>query len=114
MTLEALEAELSICKVRDLSGLPLDARPCFLAHTDEELSLVCRTEDTPEDAVEREDGWRAFRIAGVLDFSLVGILSKISGIRAGACRAKSADFARVGKETRKFVPDETNFLTGRY
>ena len=45
--------------------------------------MVCKTEDAPEDAVEREDGWRAFRIAGVLDFSLVGILSKISGILAG-------------------------------
>ncbi len=30
----------------------------------------------------REDGWRAFRIEGVLDFSLTGILSAISGILA--------------------------------
>ena len=28
------------------------------------------------------DGWRAFRIQGVLDFSLVGILSKISALLA--------------------------------
>ena len=32
--------------------------------------------------VEREDGWRAFRIQGVLDFSLIGILSKITSILA--------------------------------
>ena len=29
---------------------------------------------------ERSDGWKGFRIQGVLDFSLIGILSKISTI----------------------------------
>ena len=29
-----------------------------------------------------DDGWRAFRVAGTLDFSLVGILSNISGALA--------------------------------
>jgi hypothetical protein len=32
--------------------------------------------------VAREDGWRGFRIEGVLDFSLIGILSLISTILA--------------------------------
>jgi hypothetical protein len=54
----------------------------FIGKTDEELSLVCRTEDAPEKTIQREDGWRGFRIQGVLDFSLIGILSKISGILA--------------------------------
>ena len=31
----------------------------------------------------REDGWKGFYIEGVLDFSLIGILSNISGILAG-------------------------------
>jgi len=31
---------------------------------------------------KRNDGWRAFRIEGVLDFSLVGILSRISACLA--------------------------------
>ena len=30
----------------------------------------------------RDDGWKGFRIEGVLDFSLIGILSKISAILA--------------------------------
>lgn len=30
----------------------------------------------------RDDGWKAFRIQGILDFSLIGILSKLSGILA--------------------------------
>ena len=53
-----------------------------IGKTDEELSLVCRTEDTPGNTTERDDGWRGFRIQGVLDFSLIGILSKLSGILA--------------------------------
>ena len=32
--------------------------------------------------MEREDGWRAFRICGVLDFSLIGILAGITQILA--------------------------------
>ena len=45
-------------------------------------SLVCRTAKVPGNATRREDGWRAFRIQGQLDFSLVGILSRISSILA--------------------------------
>ena len=48
----------------------------------EELSLVCRMEDVPENTLERDDGWRGFRIEGVLDFSLIGILSRLSTILA--------------------------------
>ncbi len=36
----------------------------------------------PPNATERSDGWKAFRIQGILDFSLIGILSGISGILA--------------------------------
>lgn len=37
----------------------------------------------PENATQREDGWKGFYIAGELDFSLIGILAKLSGILAG-------------------------------
>ena len=35
-----------------------------------------------KNTVNRDDGWRAFRICGQLDFSLIGILARISGILA--------------------------------
>ena len=54
----------------------------FVGRTDEEISLVCRTVDVPPNTIERSDGWRAFRIKGTLDFSLVGILARISSILA--------------------------------
>ena len=82
MILKTLSAELTVCKLADGSWIDLRKDFYFIGKTDEELSLVCRTEETPAETLEREDGWRAFRIQGTLDFSLIGILSKISGILA--------------------------------
>jgi len=82
MKLKIIPADLSVCKVTDYSGVDLTADYTFTGKTDEEYSLVCPTALVPENTAEREDGWRAFRIEGVLDFSLVGILSEISGILA--------------------------------
>ena len=82
MELKKLPYDLTVCKVASLADVPLDTEFFFLGKTDEELSLVCRTEDTPAATVERDDGWKGFRIEGVLEFSMVGILSKLSGILA--------------------------------
>ena len=82
MELKKLPYDLTVCKVASLADVDLDSEFFFLGKTDEELSLVCRTEDTPAAIVERDDGWKGFRIEGVLEFSMVGILSKLSGILA--------------------------------
>ena len=82
MELKKLNYNLTACKVTSIADLDLSKEFFFIGKTDEELSLVCITEDVPDETIEREDGWKAFRIQGVLDFSLVGILSKISGILA--------------------------------
>ena len=82
MELKRIAHKLTVCKVDDLSQIDLLADFYFIGKTDEELSLVCRTEDTPAKTTERDDGWRGFRIQGILDFSLIGILSKLSGILA--------------------------------
>ena len=82
MKLKKLPYDLTVGKVEELSAVTLSAEFFFIGRTDEELSLVCRTEDTPVNTTERDDGWRGFRIEGVLDFSLIGILSKISTILA--------------------------------
>ena len=68
--------------MRDFSKVDLENEYCFIGKTDEENSLVCITQNTPDNVTEREDGWKAFRIQGVLDFSLIGILSKISTLLA--------------------------------
>ena len=82
MELKKIEYKLTVCKVADASEIDMAADFYFVGKTEEEVSLVCRTEDTPAKTVERDDGWRGFRIQGVLDFSLIGILSKLSGILA--------------------------------
>lgn len=82
MTLQVLAAGLSVCKVSDLSGVDLSGELCFLGKTDRELSLVCPTDRVPDSTLAREDGWRALRVAGALDFSLVGVLAGIAGVLA--------------------------------
>lgn len=82
MELKVLQYPLTVCKVKSISQIDFSKKFYFVGRTDEELSLVCITEDTPEETVAREDGWRGFRIQGVLDFSLIGILSRISAILA--------------------------------
>lgn len=82
MELKKLEYDLTVCKLASEKDIDLSKEFFFIGKTDEEISLVCLTEDVPEKTVERDDGWKGFRIQGVLDFSLIGILSKLSGILA--------------------------------
>ena len=82
MEIKRMDYNFSVCKVADYSLVKLDSEYSFIGKTDEEKSLVCITEDVPSNVTEREDGWMAFRIQGVLDFSMIGILSEISGILA--------------------------------
>ncbi len=104
MKLKTLDAELTVCKAADIRDIDLSADLLFIGKTDEEISLVCRTEEVPARTVERSDGWRGFRIEGVLDFSLVGILARISAILAGnhigifAISTYNTDYILVKKE----------------
>ncbi len=82
MELRKLNKDFSVCTVEDYSFVNLDSEYSFIGKTDEEKSLVCITNDVPPNVIQRDDGWKGFRIQGVLDFSLIGILSKISAILA--------------------------------
>lgn len=82
MEIKRINGDFSVCKVENYSMAKLDSEYCFTGKTDEEKSLVCLSEDVPANITHRDDGWKAFRIQGQLDFSLIGILSKISGILA--------------------------------
>ena len=106
MELVRIPYRLTVCKVADISGIDLNTDFYFIGKTDEELSLVCRTEDTPTMATERDDGWRGFRIRGILDFSLIGILSKLSGILA---EHKIGIFAVSTYNTDYILVKEENF-----
>ncbi len=82
MEIKKINYDFSVCKVADYTFVDFESKYCFVGKTDEENSMVCITENTPTNVIEREDGWKAFRIQGVLDFSLIGILSKLSTLLA--------------------------------
>lgn len=84
MKIKLIDCELSVCKVADYSMVDMDRDFTFIGKTDEELSLVCPSDAVPENCLECDSGWRAFRIQGTLDFSLIGILSRISTLLADA------------------------------
>lgn len=107
MELKKIAYKLTVCKVADVSDINMTADFYFVGKTDEEVSLVCKTEDTPVKTVERDDGWRGFRIQGVLDFSLIGILSKLSGILA---EHKIGIFAISTYNTDYILVKEENFV----
>ena len=82
MEIQKIIYNFSVCKVRDYSLINLDCEYCFIGKTNEENSLVCITENVPENVIAQDDGWKAFRIQGILDFSLIGILAKIAALLA--------------------------------
>lgn len=104
LKLKELECDLSVCKVFDINAIDLEKEFFFIGKTDEEISLVCKTEDTPQSTVKCDDGWRGFRIEGELDFSLIGILSRISTVLAEnkigifAVSTYNTDYILVKKE----------------
>ena len=112
MQIKKIEGDFTVCKVVDFSEVNFEAEYCFTAKTDEENSVVCRTEDIPKNTIAREDGWRAFRVEGILDFSLTGILANISALLAEeniaifAVSTFNTDYIFVKKESEMDALDK--------
>ncbi len=106
MKLKKLPYTLTVCKLDSAESINLNEDFYFIGKTDEELSLVCRTESTPANTTAREDGWRGFRIEGTLDFSLIGILFPIAAILA---ENKIGIFAVSTYNTDYVLVKEENF-----
>ena len=86
LTLEFLPCKLKIYKFNpdyNFSEIILECKNdkfFSITKTDNELSIV--TSKVLNDYKEVDEGWMVFRVKGQLDFSLVGILSKISSLLA--------------------------------
>lgn len=106
MRIQKLDDQFSVCKVADYSEVNLEDEYCFVGKTAEEKSLVCVTDHVPGNVTDREDGWRAFRIQGSLDFSLIGILSHISNVLA---KNKIGIFAISTYDTDYILTKKENF-----
>lgn len=107
MKIKKIDHSFSVCKLKDFSLVDFSSEFCFIGKTDQENSLVCITEHVPANATARDDGWKAFRIEGVLDFSLIGILSKISALLA---ENKIGIFAVSTYNTDYILTKESNYL----
>lgn len=87
MQLRVLPETLAVCRLDAGAPLPewaLRARGLVsITRTAQELSVVCEESCAPVDA-KAERGWRAFEVAGPLDFSLTGILASIATPLAAA------------------------------
>ena len=106
MTLEIIDGIFSVCKLEKLPSALPDTNFIFFARTDSEISLVCPTDFVPVGILRREDGWRALRVCGELDFSLVGILADITSVLA---RRGISIFAVSTYDTDYILIKENNF-----
>jgi hypothetical protein len=82
-----LNVRLSVCRLPPAAAVPPWAAEggefVSITRTTDELSIVCPEAAVPAD-VAHEPGWRALKVAGPLDFALVGILASIAGPLAQA------------------------------
>jgi hypothetical protein len=83
--LKLLSGNYVICRIGPNKSIPEWARGEFVSvtRTGDALSIVCPDRNVPDD-VQRESGWRCLRVAGKLDFSLVGVIATITAILADA------------------------------
>ncbi|NVK22058.1 MAG: ACT domain-containing protein [Kangiellaceae bacterium] len=83
MRLTVLDKELSIVRCQPDEGVLsnwLEQDFISITRTDEELSVVVASEilQTPSSTMKIEDGWKAIKVVGPLDFSMVGVLAQLS------------------------------------
>lgn len=82
LILNLLEVRLVICRLNADVVIPVDmlrSENEFLSitRTADELSIVCPEELAPASA-KVQAGWRAFKVAGPLDFSLTGVMATLA------------------------------------
>jgi len=86
LILTVLEEHLAVCRLDAGAEIPAWAtRASFFSvtRTEDEISVVCPEEDVPV-SVSQERGWRALKLEGPFELSMVGILSSVALPLAGA------------------------------
>jgi hypothetical protein len=86
LNLELLPGRLAICRLAAKAQVPSWAEKgnfTTVTRTASELSVVCPEANVPQ-GVKCETGRRAFRIAGTVDFALIGILAALANPLAQA------------------------------
>ena len=84
--LEVLPNSLAICRLAPTDPFPSWAQAeglLAIIRTQDELSVVCEEINVPRDGTS-ERSWRVLKVAGLLDFSMVGVLASLSTTLADA------------------------------
>ena len=86
LELVILDERLAVCRLdRETASPRGPTRGGFFSvtRTHDELSVVCPEASVPE-GVRAEKGWRVLRVAGAMDFSVVGVLACLTAPLAEA------------------------------
>jgi len=84
LNLKLLKDKYSVCRLNKDDEIPkwiFNEEFFSITKTEDELSIVCLQDKIKED-IKCERDWKILKIEGPLDFSLIGILSKISTLMA--------------------------------
>jgi len=82
LKMSLLPGEFAVCRLAPEGSIDWAKGEFFsITKTRDELSVVCLQSLVPAD-VKHESNWSILKIEGPLDFSLIGILSKISSVLA--------------------------------
>lgn len=84
MYLKELHIDFTICKLEQSQTFPPKQAFTFLSYTDDELSCVCPSKDTPLHVLSKDEGWICFKIDASLDFTLIGVIAPIAAMLAEA------------------------------
>lgn len=114
LTMKLLKEKYSVCRLDKNAALPtwvMNGEFFSITKTEDELSIVCLQENLPHNIqyelinIQCEKDWRILKVEGPLDFSLVGILSSISGLMA---KEKISIFALSTYDTDYILVKENN------
>jgi hypothetical protein len=104
-----LKGSFAVCRLTADAPLPAWVTAgefLSITRTAGELSIVCQEEAVPQ-GVQCERGWRCLRVAGPLEFSLVGVLASLAvplaeaGISIFVVSTFDTDYLLVKEEKRQ-------------
>lgn len=80
LTFVVQQGIFAVCRLDGDAPIPawaLTGTIFSITRTSDELSIVCQQDLVPDD-VRGEYGWRCLRVAGTMEFTLVGIVASLS------------------------------------
>jgi hypothetical protein len=106
LTLLLLEGTFAVCRQTADAPVPAWATAgafFSITRTPDELSVVCAESAVPE-GIRCERGWRCLRVAGVIDFWVVGVLAGLAvplaeaGVSVFAVSTFDTDYLMVNEK----------------